>query len=552
MSAIPIIGHADPGAVLAYRGGETLTAADFLRDVERLAQSMPARSHLVNLCVDRYRFAVGLAAALVRGQTSLLPPNQTPEMLRQLRAEYGTLYALVDGAVPALEVETLAFPDGVVREGPVPTVPHISDAHVAAIAFTSGSTGTPTAHAKAWGALARGAAGEAQRFGLTGSGAAIVSTVPPQHMYGLESSVLMALCNGLALHAGRPFFPADVHAALLDTPSAARVLVTTPVHLRALMESDIDWPSLRLAVCATAPLSPELARQAEARFRAPLREVYGFTEAGMVATRRTIEGARWHCLPDVRIWREGEAVLAGGGHVDGSRAFSDVVEVLDESSFLLHGRSADMVNIAGKRTSLAYLNHQLNSMEGVLDGVFFMPEESGEGITRPVAFAVAPGRSREDLLRGLRERIDEVFLPRPLHLVEALPRNATGKLQREALVALAGSLGTGGEPLSGGGPVTLRVRMAADHPALAGHFPGDPIVPGVVLLDEILGAAVRHGQLPSAACVVRSAKFVRPVRPGEELTIALRSDGRDGVRFECSVEGATVVSGLAQPAGGER
>jgi acyl-coenzyme A synthetase/AMP-(fatty) acid ligase len=439
MAGVAAISHADAADTVAYRGAQPVSASHFLADVERVAEQLPARSHLVNLCVDRYRFAVGLIAALVRGQVSLLPPNQTPDMLRQLQRDYGDLYALSDSAQEAGVIEQVVYAEASTwrpskRQIPVPA---FAAEQVAAIAFTSGSTGTPTPHRKTWGALARGATAEAERFALhSGSRATLVGTVPAQHMYGLESTVLMALRGGLALHAGRPFYPADVAAALAGIPGE-RVLVTTPVHLRALLSEDIRLPQLRLIVCATAPLSAEMAAQAEARFRAPLHEVYGFTEAGMVATRRTVEGPAWHCLRDVRLRRDGDVVRVAGGHVQNAVPFSDVIEPDGDGRFVLHGRDADLVNIAGKRTSLSYLNHQLNSIEGVRDGVFFMPDESGDGVTRLTAFVAAPGVTREILLGALRARIDAVFLPRPLYFVDALPRNATGKLPRETLLRFA-------------------------------------------------------------------------------------------------------------------
>ena len=97
-----------------------------------------------------------------------------------------------------------------------------------------------------------------------------------------------------------------------------------------------------------------------------------------------------------------------------------------------------MVNIAGKRNSLGYLNHQLTSIPGVSDGVFFLPDEAEpDGVTRLTAFAVAPGLTAAQLAEALRERIDAAFMPRPLYLVDALPRQLTGKLPREALRKLA-------------------------------------------------------------------------------------------------------------------
>lgn len=112
-------------------------------------------------------------------------------------------------------------------------------------------------------------------------------------------------------------------------------------------------------------------------------------------------------------------------------------KLLPDQRFLLHGRHADLINIAGKRTSLAYLNHQLGAVPGVVDGAFFLPDEEGpDGITRLTAFVVAPGLSARQVTVELRQRIDAIFLPRPLVLVDQLPRNSTGKLPRAELQAL--------------------------------------------------------------------------------------------------------------------
>ena len=91
---------------------------------------------------------------------------------------------------------------------------------------------------------------------------------------------------------GRPFFPDDVRIALLETPER-RVLVTTPVHLQACVKAGLRWPATALLISATAPLSLELAAQAEAAFDAPVLEIYGCTEAGSIASRRTLHGDRW-------------------------------------------------------------------------------------------------------------------------------------------------------------------------------------------------------------------------------------------------------------------
>jgi len=437
MAITPFLGHADSEAIVAYRGTRAMRAVEFLADVKAVADALPARRYLVNFCADRYRFAVGLAAALLRDQVTLLPPAQTPELLRTLQHAYEGVYALSDVPASSQVLDTVAYPS---NSDNIPIAAQrlaFPDSQLAAIAFTSGSTGEPAPQPKSWGRLALGSASEAQRLGLVGAaGTVIVGTVPPQHMYGLESSVLLALRTGLALCAVRPFYPADIRTALEDIPGE-RVLVTTPTHLRALLAEERSLPPLRLILCATAPLALSMAEEAETRYGAPLHEIYGFTEAGMVASRRTTQGPQWHALPGVRVWRDADGARVGGGHVEGEAAFTDVVELEDAHTFVLHGRGADLVNIAGKRTSIAYLNQQLNAITGVEDGVFFMPDESQVEVTRLMAFVVAPTLSPKAIVAALRDRVDAAFLPRPLYQVDSLPRNAVGKLPREALLQLA-------------------------------------------------------------------------------------------------------------------
>lgn len=122
--------------------------------------------------------------------------------------------------------------------------------------------------------------------------------------------------------------------------------------------------------------------------------------------------------------------------MDGETLLGDVIELLDEEHFLLHGRTADLVNVAGKRTSLAYLNYHLNSIAGVQDGAFVAPANDDDGVPRLMAFVVAPKMAKDEIMSALRRRIDAAFLPRPLCLVDALRRNATGKLPREAIEEL--------------------------------------------------------------------------------------------------------------------
>jgi acyl-coenzyme A synthetase/AMP-(fatty) acid ligase len=438
---LPLAQGYGEGAVFARYEGRAVSRAQFIGHVRQLAAALPERRHVLNRCADRYRFAVGFAASLLRRQVNLLPPNETPDLIARLAAQYSGLYCLSDAAGAPAELETLSFPPLADGAPEVRAVPAIPGQQVAAVLFTSGSTGESQPHPRTWRSMVRSAGAEIERLDLRArSGMTVLGTVPPQHSYGLESTVLMAMQGGLVLHAGRPFFPADILAELLAL-ARPRCLVTTPTHLRLLLAEAGELPALDLLLCATAPLSPQLAAQAEARFAAPLHEIYGCTEAGQVATRRTVETNEWQALPGVSLRSDRSGTWASGGHVEAEVLLADVIELRGRTRFLLHGRTADLVNIAGKRTSLAHLNYHLNSIEGVHDGVFLVPEEEDGGtVTRLTAFAVAPGHTVESLLSALRQRIDAAFLPRPLRIVESLPRNALGKLPRQSLRRIAAGL----------------------------------------------------------------------------------------------------------------
>ena len=459
----PLISGDDLDAPLAWRDGHVLTRRQYLADVRALAGTLPASGPMFNLSADRYRFAVGLGAALLRGQDNLLPPNHTPDTVARLLALFPGTYGLTDedasrGDLPMVRYPAVADSAASTAalaavtanananaSGTAP-VPRIARDALAARVLTSGSTGAPVPHAKHWGLLVSNAQAGAQRLarhlGRAGlDGVTLVATVPAQHMYGFESSVLVALIGGAAFDAGRPFYPADIAAALARAPRP-RLLVTTPFHLKMLLDAGIDLPQIDLTVCATAPLSPQLAARAEAVLGAPLMEIYGCTEAGQVASRRTVDGPEWQVYDGLLLSGDGDHTQVRGGHVPEPTPLADVLEVIDAQTFRLLGRSNDLINIAGKRSSLSHLNHHLNSVEGVQDGAFWLPvQDDAHGVARLVAFVVAPGLTADALhaqvLRGLRQRLDSAFLPRRIVGVPSLPREPTGKLPAEAFKAWA-------------------------------------------------------------------------------------------------------------------
>jgi|SRR5712671_1554304 len=420
-------------SVVTYHG-KSISVGYFAAAANRLAHEFPQSSYAVNLCENRYWFLLGWAAACLRDQITLLPPNQARGTLSDLATRYPEQHvfddALLEGLLGSLDL-TERDRQSALEQLSSPRW-QISSNRVVALTFTSGSTGMPQAHAKTWGALARNAQLAAAEV-LGGAGTHIVATVPAQHVYGLETSALVAFAGDCPVYDGKPFFPRDVSAALAAVPEP-RSLVTTPTHLKTLLEARIDLPATRRVISATAPLPQEWATQAEDRWRTEVFEIYGCTEAGVMARRRTSKSLVWETFSGGRMEVTGTAVQYSAPQLAGPIPLQDIIEPLPapfaETRFHLRGRSADMIKVAGKRIALQELTQQLVKVSGVQDAVIFIPHADA----RPVALVVAPHCSEGEILQALAEHVDAVFLPRPLILVPRLPRNELGKLPQAALL----------------------------------------------------------------------------------------------------------------------
>jgi hypothetical protein len=263
---LPLIGAHGLDDVFAWRAQGAVTVREFLADAHALAARLPEGGWLLNVCEDRYHFAVGFAAGLLAGKVSLQPSSQSPETLQRLAADYPGVSWLGDrpGAVP--DLPGLVFPDLAGASRPVVSeMPQVDAGRVVAILFTSGSTGLPQPHRKTWGKLVLNGRAEATALGLMQRPQSIVGTVPVQHSYGFESTFLIALHGGCQFAAGKPFYPQDIVAALEAVPRP-RMLVTTPFHLSALRNCRCRrWTWCSRPPRRSAPISRAAPKNAAAR-----------------------------------------------------------------------------------------------------------------------------------------------------------------------------------------------------------------------------------------------------------------------------------------------
>lgn len=408
-----------------------------------LAERLAGAGTVCNLCSSRVGFLVTWLAALRRGCVQLLPPSGG-------QADLVAILKTSTDAVIVVDDDKLLQPQWA---GHARCLVHVPDATTAAVApaalawlpdweapllrlYTSGSAGTPKPQVKTLGQLARGAQVLAARLeqdvegGLAALGQ-IVCSVPPQHMFGVETSVMLSLVTGIPVLDRRPLLPADVRTAF-ETCTAGAAWIATPLHLRALAQAGQSVPNCRAVIVSTMPLAPALAAQAEALVDAPVLEIYGSTETGVVAMRRSASDTSWRPVEGVQVEPEADGTRVWGAHFTSPQTLADQVELVADGCFRLLGRQGDLIKIAGRRASLAGLNLLLQDLPGLDDGVFYLPRTDSPTQRLVLIYAGAP-LERAATERWLRERMDPVFLPRTLLRIDRLPRTDGGKLSVPAL-----------------------------------------------------------------------------------------------------------------------
>ena len=413
-----------------------------------------------NLCTSRATFLVTWLAALRSHTLLVLPPSGGDADLAGVLRSTSDPVIVADGSQPIHQswrssAECLICPP--IRQRSEASTEDLAwqpDWDCTAILlYTSGSTRAPEPQAKTLLHLARGAQvlGERMAREIAGGLTAvrrIACSVPPQHMFGIEASVMLSLVHAIPVQEGRPLLPADVQQALRGSPGTA--WVATPLHLRGLVQSGEVLSDCSVVLASTMPLTQQLARQAEDLIGAPVLEIYGSTETGVLAMRRPAREAAWEPVSGVRVECVSDGTMAYGSHFQSPARVADQIEIDTPASFRLLGRSSDMIKIGGRRASLAGLNLLLQDLPGLEDGVLYLPTTTNP-TERLCLIYCGPALDRADVERWLRTRVDPAFLPRTFIRVDKLPRSESGKLPRHALDALFAARQRGAKPPATGG-----------------------------------------------------------------------------------------------------
>lgn len=539
---------------VAFREVEVLDFRALRGRTEAWADALlPYRDRSFSLWVeDAFEFAAVLLGGWQAGAIAVLPTDTRPATLERLREE-------VDAWVGAAPPD--AAPLVACGGCPAPSAGggfRALDPRAPAVTlFTSGSSGLPVRLPKRLEQLSH----EVRTLASTWDGLLqdrpVRSTVSHQHIYGLLHRVLWPLASGRPFDARRLTYPEDIRDALTARPG---VLVSSPAHLKRL-PSSFDWARARAHLTALfssgGPLPEEAVRDCRILLGQVPFEVYGSSETGGIAWRQrsTDDAAPWSVFEDVEVRIE-EGVLWVRSPLlasDDWMATSDRAE-LRPSGLVLLGRTDRLLKVEEKRISLTAVERALCA-GGLLEEARVVPLQGKRLALGAVCVVSQAGQAllrtdgkaalNQALRHSARTSVEALALPRRFRYVSSLPVNGQGKTTEAMLVALFDPRRAPAQLLEQDTRrVRLQLEVRADCPFFEGHFPGEPILPGVTQLEWAIRLGREHFPIPPAFTGLEALKFQRIIQPDTSLDLTLEwAPEQARLTFSLSSEAGVHASG---------
>jgi len=398
------------------------------------------RSGGKNLCLateNKAVIAACILAALNGSCQLILPYSFSAQALQEMYNTVGFNTAIAD--------RPEEMPDGV--EIITPVAGKISDIDPEEIRppdapflrlFTGGSTGKP----KVWSKSPRNLLAEAfylkEKFALSEKDL-FVSTVPPYHIYGLLFSVLVPFVAHAKVFPDIYIFPQEIISTI--NKHKATVLISVPVHYRALKAGNFSTPSLKVAFSSSGALDRADGLHFYKKTGLGIAEIYGSTETGGIATRSVRENSdSWQPF-DILKWKLIDGRLAVqsaftspemSSDADGFCLTGDDARPDKDNRFVLRGRVDGIVKVAGKRVDLSYVQNKIKELPGVRESVV-LPLTAGKGRDMIIAAVVACDLKDTQLRKLLLEKLEPYAVPRRIKVVSTIKFTATGKIDRRQL-----------------------------------------------------------------------------------------------------------------------
>jgi acyl-coenzyme A synthetase/AMP-(fatty) acid ligase len=533
------------------------TYGEFRRDVAALTDRLAARDEVrwALYAANSYDFAVALFALWRAGKRPVIPSGDDP-------ASRAALAGAIDAALGELPGgSAILLRDGAAS---LATRSRAIDGNAELTLLTSGSSGTPKAIPKRVCQLEAEVAALDALWGRRVDGGVVLATVSHQHIYGLLFKVLWPLASGRAFYPDLVRDPNLLRALTARLPRST--WVASPAQLKRMPErilAAVEPDRVAAVFSSGGPLPTAAAHRVARHLAEPPIEVYGSTETGGVAYRQQwLEGAgdaAWTPLPSVVLDAAPDGrLMVRSPHLPDSDwyATGDLGRVLDDGRLQLGKRVDRIVKLEEKRVSLTAIEEALVRVAGVTDAACFVHAGVRDFVYAVVALDSSAYRSLYSLGRrkyvqqlraALLAHVDRIGVPRKWRFVDALPTNLQGKVTPIELAPLF-------EHDAAKLPVVRGLAMRDVDEAMLtlyvppyltyfdGHFPGGPVLPGVVQLLWVDRFARQLFDAAGSWQRLEAIKFTRLLLPDTVVTLTLRArDGADVIQFSYAIDG--VVSG---------
>lgn len=502
-------------------------------------------------------FLVGMLVCARLGRALVCPAHLGPAYLNEIGIGEGVF--VTDMAVD--------LPDGRRMRPPPPsasaTMPELPSRPLKITFFTSGSSGTPKPVERTLEQMETEIAVLESLWG--GAPGPVLGTVTHQHIYGLGFRIVWPVM------AGRPAADRrmDFWEQLRDRLVPNTVFISSPAHLTRLPDPAVLNRCQPQMVFSAGGLLPfDAARACEAVFgRVPI-EILGSTETSGVAWRQQRSADQlWTPLPSVEVTADRAGCLTVKSAFilhDQQVNMGDRIEIVESDRFRLLGRADRVVKVEGRRVSLARVEEALGDLEEVAEAaVTALPhrrDSLGAAIVLgPKGASVLSEKGAFRLSRRLRGalagRLDPMERPKFWRFVEQLPLNSQGKRVDADVRAL---FETSPNPARAAPGVRrlddqeaeIDILLDAHMPWFRGHFPDEPVFPGVAEVHLAVTWSKRvWNWCPSSAMLTR-VKFHRILRPEDRLRLILTRDtARDRLRFRFTLGDVVAGEGIVGGAG---
>lgn len=344
---------------------------------------------------------------------------------------------------------------------------NVSAADSGLLLFTSGSTGRPKGVLISHRGLLNNAMG-VQEMTRLHSGDRLLHMMPLYHTNGLNNQLLTPLLAGAQVALTDRFRAANVSGWMVRFRPT--VITGVPTMYSRLLEHDIPeiaLSSLRFARCGSAPITPELHEKIEKHLKCPLVVSYGLSEATCTSTMnppdarkvgsigkplphqkvflRTADGSKVETpLTSGEICIEGDSLMIGyvGVETEGELtpqppllATGDLGHFDGDGYFFITGRLKDVIIRGGENLSPGIIEKAVNSLHGVKSSCVLGQPHYDLGEV-PVAFVVPePGMTLtpEMVRQHVAGKLTRVYWPDKVYVVESLPENSIGKVDKKTL-----------------------------------------------------------------------------------------------------------------------